>query len=133
MAVVVYRVYDSTAEDINDLEDYSFSVIATDEGAEYLIPEWSNIEGLNSEQIEMNVVRNYPDGEKPETAEDWADVAIDRFRSSIFVVEEPYESVEQARKSEEEFASEAFLIKQDFLAAEEENELFVEEDEEEKE
>lgn len=133
MAVVVYRVYDIDATDVNDLEDYSFSVVATEEGAEYLIPDWANGDGLDADRIEASVARNYQDEEKPETAEDWADVAVDRVYGSIFLVEEEYESVEAAKEGEAEFANEAFLIKQDYLADADDNELMVDEDDEEEE
>ena len=134
MATVLYRVYDIAATDINDIEDYTFSIVATDEGVEYVFPEGREVMGLDSERIEINVMRLYEDGEKPESAEDWADAAALNLWGAIYKVEEEFASVDDAKKSEAAFAEEAEGFRKDSeLEEEEEDELLVEdEDEEEK-
>jgi hypothetical protein len=132
MATVVYRVYDIAATDINDIEDYTFSIIATDEGAEYVFPEGREVMGLDVERIETNVMRLYGDGEKPETAEDWADVAATNLWGAIYKVEEDFESIDAAKESETAFATEAEGFRKDReLEAEEPDELLVDDEDEE--
>jgi hypothetical protein len=134
MATAVYRVYDIAATDINDIEDYTFSIIATDEGAEYVFPEGREVMGLDAERIETNVMRLYGDGEKPETAEDWADVAATNLWGAIYKVEEDFESIDAAKESEAAFATEAEGFRKDReLEAEEPDELLVDDEDEEEE
>ena len=132
MATVVYRVYDIAATDINDIEDYTFSIIATDEGAEYVFPKGREVMGLDAERIETNVMRLYGDGEKPETAEEWADVAATNLWGAIYMVEEDFESVEAAKESENAFAIESEGFRKDReLEAEEPDELLVDDEDDE--
>lgn len=135
MATVVYRVYSIDAVDINDIEDYLFSIVATEKGAEYVFPEGREVMGLDAERIEMNVIRLYDEGEVPETSEDWADVAALGIWGAVFKVEEEFDSVDSAKTAEAAIALEAEGFRKDFQLEEEnaEDELIVEDDEDEEE
>jgi hypothetical protein len=134
MATVVYRVYGTGTTDMNDLEDYVFSIIATDTGAEYVFPEGTEpVEGLDSERIDINVIRLYEDNEKPQTATDWADVAAYRIFGSVFSVDQEFDSVESAKESESAFAKEAKGFVEDAKSLQEEDDSLLVDDEDEEE
>lgn len=130
MAVVVYRVYSEEAVGIEDIEDYTFSIVATDSGAEYVFPEGQEVMGLDAERIEMNTLRLYDEGEKPETPEEWADVAAYKIWGSIYKAPEEFSSVDEAKKFELALAEEAKALKEDTLdfEANAETELLVDEE-----
>jgi hypothetical protein len=113
MTAIAYRVYGESNEDENNIEDYMFSVIASDTGAEYLFPAGKEIEGLDSERIERNVLRLYGEAKKPETADDWAEVALYRLGGMVYESDETFETSKEAVKSEKEFALEAEEMRKD--------------------
>lgn len=118
MAVVVYRVYNESNEDENNIEDYGFSVIASGTGAEYLFPAGREIEGLDSDRIERNISRLYGDEDKPETTDDWAEVALYRIGGIVYELDESFETSKEAVKAEKEFALEAEEMRKDIYETE---------------
>ena len=119
MTAVVYRVYLETNEDENNIEDYIFSVIASETGSEYLFGNRLD-KGLDAERIDRNVLRLYGDNEKPATAEEWADVALHRVVGKVYKLNETFKSAKEASKAEKEFALEAEEMYQDMYGEEDE-------------
>ncbi len=113
MAIVVYRNYALHNNYEDEIEDYSFSVVASDTGAEYVFQRGDDPGGLDSSRIDANVLRLYNKPEKPETAEEWADVARYRVGGVHYLLDQQYKTVEEAVAAEQDFAEEAAEMRKD--------------------
>ena len=114
MAIVVYRIYDLYNKYEDDIEDYSLSVVASDTGAEYVFQRGAKPNsGLDSSRIDENVRRLYKKPDKPETAQDWADVARYRVGGVHYLLDQKYKTVEEAVAAEQDFAQEAAEMRKD--------------------
>jgi hypothetical protein len=114
MAIVVYRNYELYNKYEDYIEDYSFSVVASDTGAEYVFKRDAKpISGLDSSRIDENVRRLYKKPEKPETAQEWADVARYNTGGMQYLLDQKYKTVEEAVAAEQDFAEEAAEMRKD--------------------
>jgi len=113
MAIVVYRIYALYNNYEDDIEDYSFSVVASDTGAEYVFQKDSRSYGLDLSRIDENVRRLYKKPDKPETAEEWADVARYRVGGMQYLLDQQYKTVKEAVAAEQDFAEEAAEMRKD--------------------
>ena len=131
MAVKVMRVFSERADSLNDLEYYSFSIIATEGGAEYVFPPGREVSGLDADRIAKNEERLSAKGDDAESPEDWIEAAGLNIRGVFLEPEEEYTSLSDARAGENAYAVEAGEFINDFESLDnDEDELFVEESEE---
>ncbi len=142
MAIIVARVYDFEAVDEDSIEDYFFSVIATDSGAEYFFLEEEGEEGtdggeqggqnrwlgLDSDRIEMMVLRYYGEDDSPTTAEEWASVAISNIHGKAIFIENNHKTVEEAKTAEGLYAKEAKEYQEDLEDDQDDSSFTVDED-----
>lgn len=132
MAVKVMRVFTEQANTLDDLEYYSFSIVATEGGAEYVFPPGHEVSGLDADRITKNEERLSAKGEDAESPEDWIEAAGLNIRGLFLEPEEDYTSLSDARAGETAYAAEAAEFKDDFENLDnDEDELFVEESDEE--
>jgi hypothetical protein len=130
MAVKAVRVFSEQATSSDELDFYLFSIVASDDGAEYVFPDEREVAGLDQDHIEDGYNRLTEGGVEPESPEDWIEIAAHRMVAKIFDVEEEYETVAKARLGEAAFASEAVEYIRDFESLDnEEDSLFVLEEE----
>lgn len=133
METVVLRAFADNALGADDLVSYLFSIVATDEGVQFVYPDDNG--GSFSFDQQWAVDNAARMGiETPTTADDWLSAAIHRLhRISFFDGPETFDSVEAAVAAEKEFAAEANDFKEDEKLALEEGEfeLDIVDDEEE--
>jgi len=113
MDIVTYRIYALHNNYEDEIEDYSFSVVASDTGAEYVFQRGEHSGGLDSSRIDANVRRLYKKPDKPETAEEWADVAKYRVGGVQYLLDQQYKTVKEAVAAEQDFAEEAAEMRKD--------------------
>jgi len=114
MDIVTYRIYALHNNYEDEIEDYSFSVVASDTGAEYVFQKDAKPNsGLDSSRIDENVRRFYKKPDKPETAEEWADVARYRVGGVQYRLDQQYKTVKEAVAAEQDFAEEAAEMRKD--------------------
>jgi hypothetical protein len=89
------------------------SVVASDAGAEYVFQRGEDPGGLDSSRIDANVSRLYNKPEKPETAEEWAEVALFRAGGMNYLIDQKYKTVKEAVAAEQDFAEEAAEMRKD--------------------
>ena len=112
MSILVYRVYDENNTNPDDVEEYQFSVVASDSRANYVFPEsLGEIPGLDSTRILDNISILYGDGYQADKAEEWVDAALYNIGlSTVYPTDNNYKNIVEALAGEQKFGEDSYQI-----------------------
>jgi hypothetical protein len=123
METVVLRAFADNALGADDLVSYLFSIVATDDGVQFVYPNDDDTAFSFDQQWALDNAARLG-METPESIDDWLAASIHRInRVSFFDGPDTFDSVEAAVAAEKEFAEEAKEFKEDEKLALEEGEL----------
>lgn len=124
MSAKILRVFTPDAVDVEDVFEYSYSIVSDGEEISWVWKDGKERENVNKDYVIDSAERLGIDLDTPEA---WLEAATARLMyNTMFDVEEDYESLEEAIEVEKEFAAEAKALQED----EEANEAIEEEPEE---